>query len=616
MNQEENAASRLALLLKRYALWVLALTVLVTGLALSVGPRAPGGDDRYETTAVIVAQQLAIRPEGFPRFAEAVFSTGAVRERAVVLGNLPYGADDLIPERADLQPFENTVALAVVGRDKDPRIAADIANGVASAFTDELNKAGPGVGVFAVQDTARVPVETTGGGQLLTTSVLAVAIGLLLGVGLVALYSTVRRPILTAAEAANLVGTPLVATLALPRGGIDRGVLDDPPIGVAAVARGLFPHHAGMAALVPVRGSERACSELAVLTASVLGRRGAAYLVASGALPPDLGETALVLAPAIPEDVVAQSPVLVDHPSEFDLLKLTPAGSILFLVVAVGTPRAFVQQAIEQFLPGEIAGTVVVRRPRFEFGQQRRARGPETGSAEATMLERRRAELQEDLQELQTEIERAGTTLRSLVREGQDLRNRVDHELEAELDRRRSELVFEARRAVGPSGGRPPAAPARPTPGATPMTTPPPPTTTTPAASATTPGVPATPPVPPTPVRSAAERVAQQAPPRPQERSAAERVAEQAAARAPMDRQPPTGSPSTSPAPPPVPRPSADELTTERPVPTPPRPSAEPRRETEGPTASRSDSADPAPDGDPPTAETPTTPTDPSHWRR
>ena len=445
---EDNAAARLGLLLKRYAAWVLAISALVTVLAVTVSPRSPSSETQYETSAVIVAQQLAIRPEGFPRFAEAVFSTGAVRENAVAIGNLPYEPDDLIPERADLRPFENTVALAVVGRDEDPRLAARIANGVADAFTAELNEAGPGVGVFAVQDSARIPTETIGGSQLPTTIVLAVLIGLLLGIGLVALWSTIRRPVLSAGEAAELVGAPLAASVVLPRSGVGRAMLDDPPIGVAAIARGLFPLHAGMGALVPVQGAERACSELALLTTSVLGGRGAAYLVADKPLPPELDDTPVVLAPSIPEDVVAHSPVLVDHPSEFDLLRLTPAGANLLLVIVVGTSRNAVQEAVQQFLPGELSGTVFVRQPRLGLRQNRRRRGSAGASDDPGILHRRRAELQQELQTLQGEIERAGTTLRSLVREAQDLRNRADQELEAELARRRSELVSEARRAV------------------------------------------------------------------------------------------------------------------------------------------------------------------------
>ena len=448
---EDNAAARLGLLIKRYGAWVLAATALITVLAVTVSPRAPGAESRYETTAVIVAQQLTIRPEGFPRFAEAVFSTGAVRENAVSIGSLPYEPDDLIPERADLQPFENTVALAVVGRDEDPRLAARIANGVAEAFTAELNEAGPGVGVFAVQDAARIPTKTIGGSQLPTTVVLAIAIGLLLGVGLVALWSTIRRPVLTAGEASELVGAPLAASVVLPRAGVGRAVINDPPIGVAAIARGLFPLQAGMGALVPVRGAERACSELAILTASVLGGRGAAYLVTDQTLPPELDGTPVVLAPAIPEDVIAHSPVLVDHPSEFDLLRLTPAGANLLLVIVIGTPRSTVQEAVQQFLPGELAGTVFVRQPRLGLRQNRRRRGTAGGASDDPgVLHRRRAELQHELSTLQTEIERAGTTLRSLVREAQDLRNRADQELEAELARRRTELVSEARRAVDP----------------------------------------------------------------------------------------------------------------------------------------------------------------------
>jgi capsular polysaccharide biosynthesis protein len=448
MPTEENAAARLGLLLKRYAVWVVLCVVVVTALAMTVGPRSPGAEASYEASAVIVAQDLKIRPEGFPRFAEAVFGTGAVAERAVVLGDLPYTPDE-IPDHAVLKPYENTVALQIIGRDQNPRLAADVANGVANAFKDELNKAGPGVGVFAVQDTARVPTRPVSSAQAPTTLILGVAVGLLLGVGMVALYSAVRRPVLTAADAAAITGGPVAASVVLPRSGLGRASIADPPLGVAAIARGLFPRPRGVAALVPVAGAERACSELAILTTSVLAARGATYLVAAGPLPPELDESPAVLVPGVP-DVAGASPVLIDRPSEFDLVKLTPSGAALFLVVTAGTPRSAVRRAVDQFLPGELKGAVFVRRPRLSLSRSAQRRPDRAEATDVGVMHRRRAQLQEELDSMQAEIDRAGTTLRSLVREAQELRHRADQELEAELARRRAELVGEARGVVAP----------------------------------------------------------------------------------------------------------------------------------------------------------------------
>ena len=457
---EQNVATRIALILRRYG-WIVVLTTLATTLlALQFGP-GPNRESQYEASAVVVATNLAIRPEGLPRFAQAVFDAGSVAERGRLIGSIPYPASELIPDHVRLEPFENTVALQVTGTDPDPDVAARLANSLAIAFVDELNKAGPGVGTFAVQDTARRPTQPIQDAPIPIVVVVAAVAGVLLGVGIVALFAAVRQPVLTAQEAAAAAGVPVLANLqASPRS--DRR---STPTGVAAVARALFPQGRGLGAVVAVPGGERTCSELAVRTAKVLAARGPTYLVEAEGTDLGADMPTLIASPLVPpEETAAAAPVLVDQPTEIDLLHLAPAGARMVLVAVSGSPASAISRAAGHFLPGELDGVAFVqRRPRLlEVFLRKSPVGPEARAARARALEdERRRQMQQDLLGLQQEIDRAGTTLRVMIREAAELRKTAHIELEAELRERREQLLKEARRTVDPS---PPAAPAQPAP--------------------------------------------------------------------------------------------------------------------------------------------------------
>ena len=356
MTNDDSVATRLWLGLKRYWYIVLIPAVLATGLAY--GAAARSSDALYDATSVIVASDLKIRPEGLPRFAESVFAGGEVARGAAV--GLPYDAADLIPDRVRLEPFENTVVLEVVGTDPDPRLAARIANEVAESFVAELNEPGPTLGIFVIQSRAQVPTAPVAQAGGAIAVVLGVAAGVLIGVGALLLLLVVRRPVLTASDAASASNAQVLTTLRLPR---RRDFRRPPPPGTAALARRLFPERSGMAALLSPTGSAAARTQIAIAIARVLAPSGPTHLVADldGDSKRALTTRTLTVSPDIPGGRAwAAAPIVIDGPSEFDLPALYPPNARLALVVQAGTPARSLAETAQTLLPDELTGVILV----------------------------------------------------------------------------------------------------------------------------------------------------------------------------------------------------------------------------------------------------------------
>lgn len=357
MTNDDSVATRLSLGAKRYFYVVMIPALLVMGVAY--GAAVSGEEVSYEATAVIVASDLKIRPEGLPRFAESVFAGGEVARAASL--NLPFSGTDLIPDRARLEPFENTVVLEVVGADPDPQLAAEIANQVAQAFVVELNAPGPTLGIFVVQSRAQVPsapVAEAGSGIAL---VLGVVAGLCIGAGTLLLVLVLRRPVLTPADAAAAANAQFLTTLTLPR---RRDFRRPPPPGTAALSRRLFPERVGMAALLSPASSSQARTQVAIAIARVLAPSGQTHLVADldreteGAIR----TRSLTVSKDIPGGRAwAAAPVLIDGPSEYDLPALYPPNARLAIVVRAGTPARALTDTAQTLLPDEITGVILVQ---------------------------------------------------------------------------------------------------------------------------------------------------------------------------------------------------------------------------------------------------------------
>lgn len=383
---EQDVATRLGWGLRRYAPIIAATVAIAVALTLSGPARALfASTPSYESSALIVAQELQIKPEQLPRTAEAVFNGGSVAAAvADELGD-PSLANRLIPRRIRLEPLNDTIALRIVGRSDDPDRAARFANLGADAFLTELNRLGSGVGVFALQDQARAPERQAKVASPVVPLVVGTAGGVILGIGLVMLLLTVRRPVLSSTEAAEVAGAPMLALLELPRAGGRAPVAPEAVSGLGLLARQLFPSGAGVAALIGCGGRDgRTRPEVLRLLALLLSRRTTVFLVGARAERIDDLDASLkgrqeirvvreglldLLEGGSTRSRVAASSsareaVLIGvDASAYDVPQLLPADARSVLYVPEGTPHRSVDHAARQFGPGELSGVAFVRRP-------------------------------------------------------------------------------------------------------------------------------------------------------------------------------------------------------------------------------------------------------------
>ena len=198
---------------RRYWWLILAIVFLTMVTASALGSRVSSNVSTYEADALVVARTLEIRAEELPRAAAAVFRAGTVARAVASDSDIPYSAEDLIPDRLDFEPVENTIAMRVVGRDGDPETAAALANLGAGVLVQELNRVGPGFGVFSLHTRAAAPVEAAN--DPLPLSLVGAVAGLTLAAGVVGLIMSLRRPVLDARNAEVIAGSPLLGDIVL-----------------------------------------------------------------------------------------------------------------------------------------------------------------------------------------------------------------------------------------------------------------------------------------------------------------------------------------------------------------------------------------------------------------
>ena len=216
---DPDVGSRLWWALRRH-LGVLVLTTLLTvTVAVAMAPTDDESEE-YEAASLVVAERLdGIRPEHLPRMATAIFAGNTVATETVRRAGLPLEPEQLVPHHARVEIVEDTVVVRVVGTASQAREAAAISTVAAEVLVEELNRLGPDVGVFFVQETASAPdLATTQLGRP-SPMILGLLGGALLGLGLVSLGVLWRRPVIHADEALSRVDAPLVGLLERRRAG-------------------------------------------------------------------------------------------------------------------------------------------------------------------------------------------------------------------------------------------------------------------------------------------------------------------------------------------------------------------------------------------------------------
>lgn len=222
-------STRFAWALRTYGWMVLACALALAAAPLLLEQEEPS----YQADALVVARQLGVPPEALPRLGQAVFDGDALEARVAADPTVGGDPTELVPERLSLVAAEDSIVLVVQGRDPDPVAAANLATLGASILADELNRGGAGVGVFALQAPASVPTEPLDAPDHRLLMVVGALAGVVLGLGLVALVATLRRPVITAADVRETVGVPLLGTVRLVRA---RRHTYHGPVGVRGIA--------------------------------------------------------------------------------------------------------------------------------------------------------------------------------------------------------------------------------------------------------------------------------------------------------------------------------------------------------------------------------------------
>lgn len=345
--------------IRRWWWTIVAAAVIAMGL---VALGEPGGAEEYEARSLIVARQLTLDVEQLPAYLDAVFTSGTVEDRVRDQLGLDGAEGADLRERLHVEPVVGTIAGRVVATDTEPARATRFANEAARALVTELNAAGPGIGVFAVQEAAHVPTVPVDRASPATLVIGAGAVAALVALGAVVLWAAIRCPVGTPADAAGLLGTEPLGTVDLRRAGSDPTTADTVHVqGLDALARRLVPGP-GVSVLVTMPRHRPVAERLAELLARAASPRVRTEVLA---LEPDD-------APVEEHDderpawlhrshEAHESAVVVVLDAETDVPQMIEPGDRIAAVVVAGTPAAEVGRLATPFLEGELLGVAVVR---------------------------------------------------------------------------------------------------------------------------------------------------------------------------------------------------------------------------------------------------------------
>ena len=266
---------------RKYWLLGFGIVVLTTVTASSLGSRVSSNVSIFETDALIVARTLEIRPDELPRAAAAVFRAGTVATTVAHNERIPYSAESLIPDHLDFEPVENTIAMRVVGRDSDREVAADLANLGAAVLVQELNRIGPGFGVFALHTRATPPTSASNNPPPL--AVIGTVAGMMLAAGVIGLIMSLRKPVLDARSAAIIAGQPLFGDIVLDQ---DDGVGSLSNVaGLARISQALHVEPGSVRYLVSTNLAARKLSLLGCVLARFIASRGSNVILVDPTSP-------------------------------------------------------------------------------------------------------------------------------------------------------------------------------------------------------------------------------------------------------------------------------------------------------------------------------------------
>jgi hypothetical protein len=182
---------------------LILLVALIAGAGgLIGGLLREGRGAAYEGEAVVAASTTSIPAENFADLGVAVFRTDTVLQPVIEELNLDITPQSLLSGgHLKVESISNAVAVRVVSRDSDPQLAADLANTAADSFASALNE--NQMGTFAVFEDAEVS-KTSSGQSPIESTLLAAALGVVLGTAILLVRTLVIQPILTKEEALSV----------------------------------------------------------------------------------------------------------------------------------------------------------------------------------------------------------------------------------------------------------------------------------------------------------------------------------------------------------------------------------------------------------------------------
>ncbi len=148
--------SLIGLLVKRLH-WLVAFAVI--GALLGYVGTDQNKAEGYEARTLVVAKRWEQRIESLSRLVETVIQTGNYQEQLRSLDEEAFPASTTFDRTVDVVPVQDTVAVWVEATASTPELAQRRANTAAVTLVVELNRLGQDIGVFTVQDRARVPNE-------------------------------------------------------------------------------------------------------------------------------------------------------------------------------------------------------------------------------------------------------------------------------------------------------------------------------------------------------------------------------------------------------------------------------------------------------------------------
>jgi len=193
--------------------WIALAAVLAVLIAVGAAAIVSANQQTmYKAEALAVASELEIRVESFPGTATAIFEGGRVAGITATNAGTGINPDDLVPEIITVSPIENTAVIEIAALHSDPELAQIYANAAADALVEELNRIGPGLGVFVVHSPARLP-DAPVPSPFLEGALVGILAALVFVVGLVVLLTVIsawRRGQSDASDAASEDTTSMV----------------------------------------------------------------------------------------------------------------------------------------------------------------------------------------------------------------------------------------------------------------------------------------------------------------------------------------------------------------------------------------------------------------------